>query len=101
MSEPTGWAAVAPALRALTMLHDVAFEVIAPEARPRVVAASGQAAKARGYDMMYRDELDWWTGHTDISEGSRRAHCRPPPKWPGWISHATSRAHRTPLAARR
>lgn len=69
MGEPTGWATVAPALRGLTMLHGVAFEVIAPQARPRVVAASEQAAKARGYDMMYRDELDWWTGHTEISEG--------------------------------
>lgn len=69
MGEPTDWARLVPVLRALVTPHDLALDALSPNARAQLTEASQRATRARGYDTMYHDELDWWAGHTGTAEG--------------------------------
>jgi nitroreductase len=69
MLEPSGWGDLVPALRRLVASHDLEFDVVGDEVRPQLAAVSEHAAAARRHDMMYQDELQWWTGHPGVPDG--------------------------------
>jgi nitroreductase len=69
MDAPRHWEQLAPRLRALVAPHDLDFDEFAGDIRARVAAISRSAAAARRDDWMYQDELHWWAGHVEASEG--------------------------------
>lgn len=69
MLAPPEFDTTARALRRLAEPHDVDLDVLPEESRPRLAAASEQAAAAHREDLFYQQELAWWTGHSDVAEG--------------------------------
>ncbi|MFE9324997.1 Acg family FMN-binding oxidoreductase [Nocardia sp. NPDC052278] len=69
MLAPEGWIDVFDAARELARPHHVSVDEIAETSRPRLSAATEQAAALRRYDMPYQTELHWWTGHLDVEQG--------------------------------
>ncbi|WP_405181660.1 hypothetical protein OG225_11385 [Nocardia sp. NBC_01377] len=66
---PEGLPDLLHAARMLVHPHDLELDVLDESARPRVAAASDQAAALRRYDMEYQTELHWWSGHSSTPEG--------------------------------
>ncbi|MFF3567737.1 Acg family FMN-binding oxidoreductase [Nocardia jiangxiensis] len=69
MLPPAGWTDLLPALTRLVTPHELSFDVLDDEIRPRLAEVSEQSAAARRYDMFYQQELRWWSGHSGPSEG--------------------------------
>ncbi|NNH69291.1 hypothetical protein HLB23_05295 [Nocardia uniformis] len=69
MAEPRGWDVVLPRLRMLVSPHYLELDELEENVRPRLMAASQQAAALRRYDMAYGSELNWWAGHSESPEG--------------------------------
>ncbi|MGO4617162.1 hypothetical protein AB4305_22215 [Nocardia sp. 2YAB30] len=69
LAEPEGFADILPRMRMLTSPHEVELSVLDESARPRLAAASQQAGALRRDDMFYQTELNWWAGHSEVSEG--------------------------------
>ncbi len=66
---PKGWASFEPVLRS-TFDSDLAnLDVLADDARPRLVEASRLHEALRRYDDLYHHELRWWTAPSRDSEG--------------------------------
>ncbi|MFF0488446.1 Acg family FMN-binding oxidoreductase [Nocardia sp. NPDC004068] len=70
MLAPRGWSGeFVSGLRRLANPHDIEFDVLGDDARPRLAAVSEHADAARHDDMMYQHELQWWTGNSEPPEG--------------------------------
>ncbi|WP_051406945.1 hypothetical protein [Nocardia sp. CNY236] len=66
---PEGFADILPRLRMLTSPHEVELGVLDQAARPHLAAASKEADTVRDGDLLYQTELQWWVGHSEMSEG--------------------------------
>jgi len=69
MLEPAAFDGIAAALRRLVAPHELEFDVLEADLRPRLAAVSDTAAAVRHDDQMYQEELHWWAGHPDTPEG--------------------------------
>ncbi|PPJ31986.1 Acg family FMN-binding oxidoreductase [Nocardia nova] len=69
MDAPRHWEQVAPTLSALVTPHGLDFDELAGDIRARVAAISRAASAARRDDWMYQDELLWWAGNFEETEG--------------------------------
>ncbi|MVU78384.1 hypothetical protein GPX89_14160 [Nocardia sp. ET3-3] len=69
MEPPEHWDELLHRLRMLTSPHYVELDALADDVRPRLAAATEQAAALRRHDMMYQAEIGWWTGHSGGPEG--------------------------------
>ncbi|MGW5516257.1 Acg family FMN-binding oxidoreductase [Nocardia africana] len=69
MDAPTHWEHMAPRLRGLVTPHGLDLHEFADDIRARVAAISRAASAARRDDWMYQDELHWWAGNFEASEG--------------------------------
>ncbi|MGF2944529.1 Acg family FMN-binding oxidoreductase [Mycobacterium sp. Lab-001] len=66
---PRDWASFEPALRSAFDPRLATLDVLADEARPRLVEASRLTEVLRRYDDLYHHELRWWTAPLRESEG--------------------------------
>jgi nitroreductase len=66
---PKDWASFEPVLRSAFDPALATLDVLADEARPRLVEASRLAEVLRRYDDLYHHELRWWTAPLRESEG--------------------------------
>ncbi len=66
---PKDWAAFEPVLRSAFDGTLACLDVLADDARPRVVEASRLADALRRYDDPYQYELSWWTASARDTEG--------------------------------
>ena len=66
---PKHWASFEPVLRSSFDNDSVTVDVLADDARPRLVEASRLTEALRRYDELYHQELDWWTAPLRESEG--------------------------------
>jgi len=69
---PTDWESLEPTLRNVVGVIGagaVHLDVISDDARPQLVEASRLAESLRLYDSSYHDEIDWWTGSFEATEG--------------------------------
>src|SRR5271166_2273481 len=66
---PKHWASFEPVLRSSFDNDLVTLDVLADDARPRLVEASRLTEALRRYDELYHQELDWWTAPLRESEG--------------------------------
>ncbi len=66
---PEDWASVEPALRSAFHPALATLDVLADEARPRLVEAARLTEVLRRYDDLYHHELRWWTARSRESEG--------------------------------
>jgi nitroreductase len=62
-----------PLLRNAIDVDRVYLDVIADELRPKLAEASRLTESLRMYDSSYYDELYWWTGHFENSDGIPRS----------------------------
>lgn len=69
MDAPMYWEQMAPRLRGLVTPHGLDFHEFADGIRARVAAISRAASAARRDDWVYQDELRWWAGNFEASEG--------------------------------
>jgi hypothetical protein len=67
------WEALEPVLRDAVDARRVHLDVIAKELRPELARASRLTESLRFYDSSYHDELYWWTGHFENSDGIPRS----------------------------
>jgi hypothetical protein len=70
---PSNWRSLEPALRNAADAAPVHLDVIADELRPELARAARLTESLRLYDSRYHDELDWWTGHFENSDGIPRS----------------------------
>jgi hypothetical protein len=68
-TEPRNWESLEPLLRNAVNACTVHLDVIADELRPELARASKLTEALRLYDSSYHNELDWWTGHFENSDG--------------------------------
>ncbi|MDT5070077.1 MAG: hypothetical protein QOK02_6232 [Mycobacterium sp.] len=68
-TEPRNWESLEPLLRNAVNARTVHLDVIADELRPELARASKLTEALRLYDSSYHNELDWWTGHFENSDG--------------------------------
>lgn len=66
---PKDWAAFEPVLRSAFDGDLATLDVLADDARPRLVQASRLNEALRRYDDSYHHELSWWTAPSRYSEG--------------------------------
>ncbi|MEE6179741.1 Acg family FMN-binding oxidoreductase [Mycobacterium sp. 050134] len=66
---PKGWASFEPVLRSAFDTDLVSLEVLADDARPRLIEASRLTEALRRYDDLYHHELSWWTAPSRDDEG--------------------------------
>ncbi|BBZ45388.1 Acg family FMN-binding oxidoreductase [Mycobacterium parmense] len=67
---PEVWGSLEPVLRGAVDRDVIALDVLADDARPRLVEASALNEALRRYDDPYHQELRWWTGGFTWPEGS-------------------------------
>jgi hypothetical protein len=67
------WEALEPVLRDAVDARRVHLDVIAKELRPELARASRLTESLRFYNSSYHDELYWWTGHFENSDGIPRS----------------------------
>ncbi|KAA8960158.1 NAD(P)H nitroreductase [Mycobacterium sp.] len=65
----TEWESLEPRLREVIRAHGVHLDVMPDDVRPQLVEASQLAESLRLYDSSYHDEIDWWTGSFEATEG--------------------------------
>jgi hypothetical protein len=68
-TEPRNWESLEPVLRNAAVAGLVHLDVIPEELRPELARASQLTESLRLYDSSYHDELRWWTGHFENSDG--------------------------------
>jgi hypothetical protein len=66
---PPQWEAFEPVLREAVRATVADLDVIPDDSRPQLADASRLTAEMRRYDSSYHAELDWWTTHSDSSQG--------------------------------
>lgn len=66
---PKDWASFEPVLRGAFDSDLVTLDVLADDARPRLVEASRLTEALRRYDDLYHHELSWWTAPSRDDEG--------------------------------
>ncbi|BBX65805.1 NAD(P)H nitroreductase [Mycobacterium saskatchewanense] len=66
---PKDWASFEPVLRSAFDSDLVTLDVLADDARPRLVEASRLTEALRRYDDLYHHELSWWTAPSRDDEG--------------------------------
>ncbi|MGB8389237.1 Acg family FMN-binding oxidoreductase [Mycobacterium sp.] len=66
---PKDWASFEPVLRSAFDPNLATLDVLAEDARPRLVEASRLTEALRRYDDLYHHELRWWTAPSRDSEG--------------------------------
>lgn len=66
---PRNWASFEPVLRSAFDSDWAILDVLADDARPRLVEASRLTEALRRYDDLYHHELSWWTAPSRESEG--------------------------------
>ncbi|WP_216916668.1 Acg family FMN-binding oxidoreductase [Nocardia noduli] len=69
LHEPVDLPELLHTMRMLVHPHDLELELLDESVRPRIAAASEQAAALHHYDMEYQTELHWWAGHSSAAEG--------------------------------
>ena len=69
---PRNWESTEAALRNAVASVTVHLDVISDELRPELANASRLTESLRLYDSSYHDELCWWTGHYENSDGIPR-----------------------------
>lgn len=67
--EPKDWASFEPVLRSAFDGNLATLDVLADDARPRLVEASRLTEALRRYDDLYHHELHWWTAPSRDQEG--------------------------------
>lgn len=67
------WESLEPVLRDAVDARRVHLDVVAKELRPELARASRLTESLRFYDSSYHDELYWWTGHFENSDGIPRS----------------------------
>ncbi|MFD7844887.1 Acg family FMN-binding oxidoreductase [Nocardia sp. NPDC059764] len=66
---PDDWRDFEPVLPVIVDPLDAVITVLPPEARAELAHASRLTAAVRRYDSGYQAELQWWAGHSLVSEG--------------------------------
>jgi hypothetical protein len=66
---PARWDLFEPVLRQTVDATVADLDVIPDDSRPQLADASRLNAELRRYDSSYHAELEWWTGHSDSSQG--------------------------------
>jgi hypothetical protein len=66
---PPQWDAFEPVLRETLAASVADLDVIEDDSRPLLADASRLSADLRRYDSSYHAELQWWTTHSDSSQG--------------------------------
>ena len=66
---PTQWDLFEPVLRRTVDASVADLDVISDDSRPQLADASRLNAELRRYDSSYHAELQWWTAHSDSSQG--------------------------------
>lgn len=66
---PPQWDSFEPVLRETLGASVVELDVIPDDSRPLLADASRLTADLRRYDSSYHAELEWWTTHSDSSQG--------------------------------
>jgi len=66
---PPQWDAFEPVLRETLAASVADLDVIPDDSRPLLADASRLTADLRRYDSAYHAELQWWTTHSDLSQG--------------------------------
>lgn len=66
---PPQWDSFEPVLRETLGASVVELDVIPDDSRPLLADASRLTADLRRYDSSYHAELQWWTSHSDSSQG--------------------------------
>jgi hypothetical protein len=70
---PRKWESLKPVLRDVIDEGTVHLDVLADELRPELAEASQLAESLRLYDSAYNNELYWWTGQFQNSDGIPRS----------------------------
>ena len=66
---PPQWDSFEPVLRETVARSVADLDVIPDDSRPQLADASRLTAEMRRYDSSYHAELQWWTAHSDPSQG--------------------------------
>ena len=66
---PPQWHSFEPVLRQTVDASVADLDVIPDDSRPQLADASRLTAEMRRYDSSYHAELQWWTAHSDSSQG--------------------------------
>jgi nitroreductase len=66
---PPQWHSFEPVLRQTVDASVADLDVIPDDSRPQLADASRLTAEMRRYDSSYHAELQWWTAHSDPSQG--------------------------------
>src|SRR5829696_2310804 len=66
---PPQWDSFEPVLRETLTAGVADLDVIPDDSRPQLADASRLSADLRRYDSSYHAELQWWTTHSDSSQG--------------------------------
>lgn len=72
-SPPRNWEVLEPTLRNAIDAATIHLDVIPDEVRPQLARASRLTESLRLYDTSYHNELDWWTGHFENTDGIPRS----------------------------
>lgn len=70
---PKNWESLEAAIRNTTDDMAVHLDVVATDLRPEFARVSELAESLRLYNSPYHNELDWWTGHFEDSDGIPRS----------------------------
>jgi hypothetical protein len=70
---PPQWDSFEPVLRETLAAGVADLDVIPDDSRPLLADASRLTAELRRYDKSYHAELQWWTTHSDSSQGIPQA----------------------------
>ncbi|QUR67503.1 Acg family FMN-binding oxidoreductase [Mycobacterium spongiae] len=68
-AEPPDWDSMESQFRRTVAAHHVRVDVVADDLRPELAKASQLTESLRLYDSSYHDELSWWTGDFEVSDG--------------------------------
>jgi nitroreductase len=68
-ASPPQWHSFEPVLRETVAAGVADLDVISDDARPLLADASQLTAEMRRHDSSYHAELQWWTAHSDSSQG--------------------------------
>ena len=66
---PPEWDSFEPVLRETVAASVADLDIIPDDSRPQLADASRLTADLRRYDSSYHAELQWWTTHSDSSQG--------------------------------
>ncbi|MFI2228829.1 Acg family FMN-binding oxidoreductase [Nocardia testacea] len=69
LADPGDLSGLVETVRLLARDHDVILDVLDRNTASRLGTASEHSAALRRYDMSYRAELQWWSGHDKLPDG--------------------------------